>query len=81
MFHSIKVDDQVYVKLQLMQKPRESYNDVVTRLIGLYLCLNDLEPVIRGSVNYLEWQKGVQDAKAAADRRGDRPALSDVPVH
>lgn len=78
--HSIKVDDQVYQSLQLLQKPRESYNDVVTRLIGLYLCLEELEPVIHGSVNYLAWRRSVKDEPKAIDRRGYSPALSHLPV-
>ncbi len=35
MYHSIKVNDKTYHRLQELQAPRESYDDVIARLINL----------------------------------------------
>ncbi len=36
MTHSIKVSDEVFQTLRQLQKPRESYNEILSRVLAAY---------------------------------------------
>ncbi len=65
MSKAIKLNDDVYEGLRKIQAPRETYSEVVARLLDLWRTLNGLEPILRGSIAYQEF-KDRQAAKAAA---------------
>lgn len=64
----IKVDDEVYMGLRELQAPRESYSEVVARLLDIWRALHGLEPILRGAIAYHEF-KAQQAAEAAAALR------------
>ncbi len=64
----IKLGDDVYNGLREMQAPRESYSEVVARLLDIWRALHGLEPILRGSIAYHEF-KARQAEKAAAAHR------------
>ena len=64
----IKVDDDVYLGLREIQAPRETYSEVVARLLDIWRVLHGLEPILKGSIAYHEF-KARQAAEAAAALR------------
>ncbi len=73
---SIKVSDQVYGDLLNLQQPRETYSDVVARLIKLYYVLLGAAPMIGGAAEYWRLKSDTKQEIAAALRPGD---ISEVP--
>lgn len=57
MTHTIRIDDEVYKGLQEIQAPRESYSDVICRLLDLLRSIRGLEPILRGSLAYNAWRQ------------------------
>ncbi len=55
MSHSIKVQDKEFEELQKIQGPRETYNDVVSRLLDIYRMLRGVEPMLSGHKAYQEF--------------------------
>lgn len=45
--HSIKVSDETYSELRKIQGPRESYGDVVTRLLTVWKAWLDVGEALR----------------------------------
>lgn len=80
MTHTIRVDDQVYDGLRAIQAPRESYSDVICRLLDLRRMITGLEPILRGSHAYHAWRAQRDAEKKMLERHGDRSALSDLQV-
>ena len=71
MLHSIKVTDDVLKALQEEQRPRESYTDVIARLLDIMRALRGLEPILRGSNSFHEWKRQREaEAMAAIAQRG-----------
>ncbi len=46
---SIKVSDEVYDGLVNLQRPRETYSEVVGRLLNLYVLVSKAAPLIGGA--------------------------------
>ncbi len=57
MSKSIKISEQVYQELLLMQLPRESFSSVIERLLTLRHLLDKVAPLIRGSAEFRKWQE------------------------
>ena len=55
MSHSIKINDLTYNDLREIQGPRETYNDVVSRLLDIYKMLRGVEPMLAGHKAYQEF--------------------------
>ena len=66
MNRSIKVSDDVYAGLGKLQRPRETYSDVVTRLLGLYTLLAKADPMIHSADDLQRWEAMHAAEKAPA---------------
>lgn len=66
---SIKVSDVVYGELLKLQQPRETFSDVVARLIKLYYVLQGAAPMIGGAEAY--WRSQVDERDGVHSRRLD----------
>lgn len=53
MSKQIRVSDGVYIALQAFQEPRESYSDVIERLIKVYATIKDVSDAL-GPGRYLK---------------------------
>lgn len=79
MSHSIKINDKAYNDLREMQAPRETYNDVVSRLLDMWRMLQGIEPILSGHKAYQEFRNGQLAAKKdsfgreAKTERGGQP--------
>ncbi len=58
MNRSIKVSDEVYNDLLQLQRPRETFSEVVGRLLSLYSLITKAEPIIKGAEAYLRSHQG-----------------------
>jgi predicted CopG family antitoxin len=58
MSKSIKVTEEVYQELRELQRTRETYNDVIARLIAVDKGLMGLYTVVGGVQAFADWQKG-----------------------
>ena len=56
MSHTIKLQDKEFKDLQELQGPRETYNDVINRLLAMWRALRGIEPIIRGNKAYQEFK-------------------------
>lgn len=56
MSKSIKVSEEVYQELRGLQRTRETYNDVIARLIAVDKGLMGLYTVVGGVKAFGEWQ-------------------------
>jgi len=77
---TIKLDDQVYERLEKLIIHRETFSHVVERLLRLYDTMTEVKETL-GPNHYL-MERPIVDARAkeTLDRRGDRPKVSDVPI-
>ena len=66
MSQTIKVSPEVYQGLRDMQAPRESYSDVIVRLIDVWRALNNIKPILAGMRSYHEFEKNRDKAAPAA---------------
>lgn len=80
MSKSIKVSDQVYNRLLELLKPRETFSEVIQRVLKVYDTVSNVSDIL-GPSHYLQGRP-ITDARAkeTLDRRGDSPALPNVPV-
>jgi predicted CopG family antitoxin len=56
MSKSIKVTEEVYQELQALQRTRETYNDVIARLIAVDKGIRGLYTVVGGVQAFADWQ-------------------------
>ena len=66
MNRSIKVSDVVYESLQQLQFPRETFSEVVERLVKLRNLISTARPMIEGAVRY--WEEPIRAAAAASGK-------------
>ncbi len=57
MNRSIKVSDEVYQDLARLQRPRETYSEVVNRLINLYDLIGKASPLLHGAAGLHELER------------------------
>lgn len=55
--HQIRVSEEVYLELLNLQRPRETFSELIRRLLLMTELLYKIEPLIRGQVNYLEQKR------------------------
>jgi len=58
MSHSIKVSEETYLALRDLQRTRETFSQVIERLIQVYGLLLKLEPFIQAETERLQRQAG-----------------------
>lgn len=66
MSKSIKVSDEVYRELLLIQRPRETFSEIIGRLLKVSDLFAKAEPILRGQHDFLEEQRRRADAEKAA---------------
>lgn len=57
---TMKVSDEVFEDLRRLQQPRETYSDVVKRLVNLHGVISAARPMLEGAVHY--WEEPVKSA-------------------
>ncbi len=67
MSKSIKVSEEVYQELLLIQRPRETFSEVIGRLLRVTELLMKAEPIIRGQHEYLESRRAEQEKAHPVD--------------
>ena len=80
MSHTIRVEDEVYQQLDKIRDWKETYSQVIKRLLKVNDTIRNLYDVADPEVHHLLKQVIHARAKETVDRRGDRPALPDVPI-
>jgi len=55
---TIKVEDQVYDKLEQIRGKRETFSEVVGRLLDIYDKLGMISTLVEGQGAYQEWKHG-----------------------
>ena len=65
MSKSIKVSEQVYQGLLKRQLPRETFSQVISRLIELAELLVKVEPLIKGTHDFVEAQQRKREKEKA----------------
>ena len=68
MSKTIKLDDQVYQKLDELREKRETFSEVVQRLLDLHLMLTDVTKAL-GPGHYLHDVKAYRENQEAAAKR------------
>ena len=81
MSKAIKLDDQVYERLDRLRGKRETFSEVVARLLEIVEVVHKSAEILGPSHWVNERPATDATAKEMVDRRGDRPALPHVPVH
>ena len=66
MSKSIKVSQTVYEDLLVLQLPRETFSEEISRLLQLAALLRKAEPIIRGQHEFLKWQLEKREQEKAA---------------
>ncbi len=66
MSKSIKVSEDVYKMLQELQRPRETFSELIERLLVAAVLLSKLEPIIRGQQALSEWKVQQLEKQKAA---------------
>lgn len=56
MNHSIKVSEETYQELLKLQRPRETFSEIVERLLVVQSKLRELANIIEGQAAYAEWK-------------------------
>ena len=64
---SIKVSEDVYQLLLEMQRPRETFSELINRLMTAAALLMKVEPLIRSQLNFLEDKLRKADAEKALE--------------
>lgn len=66
----IKVEDQVYHDLDRLRVGRQTFSEVIKRMLADRLKIFELLSVLEGQLNYLEWKQTRIDPmiKARAER-------------
>ena len=54
--HSIKIDDEVYQKLDEFRGKRETFSQAIDRLLQLLSKVGQLRGIIEGQGNYAKWK-------------------------
>jgi len=67
MSKSIKVSEEVYQLLLEMQRPRETFSDLVKRLLTAATLLTRIEPIIRGQHEFAKWKKEQLEKEETAE--------------
>lgn len=80
MSKQIRLTDVTYIALDALREKRETFSEVVERIIRCYNILKDASDTL-GPSHFLK-ERPVIDARAkeTIDTRGNRPTLPDVPV-
>ncbi len=76
MNRSIKVSNEVYGELLQLQRPRETFSEIVGRLLVLHKAIVAAAPMIGGAVGY--WRSQSEPKAAAAPDNGPRDS-AEVP--
>ena len=66
MSKTIKLNEEVYQQLRGLQRTRETYNDVIARLIAVDKGLMGLYTVVGGVQSFAEWQREQLKAETPA---------------
>lgn len=66
MAKQIRVSDDVYQMLLEIQRPRETFSELIARLLKMYQLLIAAEPIISGQHSYLEWKKEQLESEKTA---------------
>lgn len=67
MSKSIKVSEGVYQELLLLQRPRETFSEIIGRLLLMSALIQKIEPYIKSQVVFLESRRAEQEAQHPAD--------------
>ncbi len=78
MSKSIKVSEDVYQALLLLQRPREPFSEIIRRLLSIHELLARAEPIIRGQHEFYEDRVRRANEARAALTGGDSPEMSDL---
>ena len=79
MSKSIKVSETVYGHLLRLQRPRETFSEIISRLIKATMLLSEAEPLIRKLPELFEDRERKANEAKAALARGDSPEVSPQP--
>jgi len=76
----IKVSEDTYQELVGLLMPRETFDGVIKRILQVYKTISNVSDIL-GPSHYLQ-RRPITDARAkeTLDRRGDSPALPNVPI-
>lgn len=78
--HGIKVSGKNFQRLQNIQRARETYDDVINRLLAVWEWATRAADLLEGSAAYAKWQNERKEAGPPADAKGPAAELSDVHV-
>jgi len=67
MSKSIKVSEEVYLELLKLQRPRETFSEIIGRLLLMSELLRKIVPYIRAQAEYLESRRAGQEAQHPVD--------------
>ncbi len=79
MSRSIKISEESYQTIREMQGPRETYKDVVERLLDMWRMLRGLEPLLSGHKAYQEFLNRDQLVKQDSYGREVKPGREGQP--
>lgn len=66
--HQIRVSDEVYQMLLALQRPRESFSELIGRLLTAAVLLSKIEPLLQGQHEFLKRQVEKHEQEKAAER-------------
>ena len=81
MSHSIKISDEVLDDLRSLQRPRETYNELINRLLNVFKLMEQVKPFLDRYHEELKQKVEKIEKEALAHGPGDQPEVPDVPVH
>lgn len=70
MSHSIKVSDEVYQGLETVRDKRETFSQVVERLLAARSEFQKLADILEGQIKFRQWQS--DKLRGSADAAGVR---------
>jgi len=79
MSKGIKVSDAHYDNIRAIQGVRESYDDVIGRMLAVYEWAARAADVIGGNYEFRKWQAKEAQSVQPAGTVGGNVAVSDVP--
>jgi predicted CopG family antitoxin len=77
----VVVTDQVYARLEALQKPRETFSQVIERCISTVEALLGVAPIIEGGIAYEAFKRAREANTERAIRPGDSPPMPKLPIH
>lgn len=68
MSKTVRIKDETYDELERMLRTRETFDDIIKRLLGIYRWAETATDVLEGTVQFKQWQRKQLEKSAATER-------------